>query len=54
MLFLFLLQEKKGIIQKCNELVDKEISIDNIIYKLLKLEEIYEKKNSIKSIEDKI
>ncbi len=42
--FSFCFKKKKGIIQKCNEFVDKEISIDNIIYKLLKLEEIYKKK----------
>ena len=53
----FLKENKKNkIIEKCKELIDKESSIDNIIYKMLKLENKNEQKisesNKIKEIID--
>ena len=51
----FLKENKKNkIIEKCKELIDKESSIDTIIYKMLKLENKNEQKisenNKIKEI----
>ena len=43
-------KKEKKIIEKCNELIDEEISIDNIIYKMLKIEGI---KNEGKILENK-
>ena len=53
----FLKENKKNkIIEKCKELIDEESSIDNIIYKMLKLENKNEQKisenNKIKEIID--
>jgi hypothetical protein len=46
--------KKNKIIEKCKELIDKESSINNIIYKMLKLENKNEQKisenNQIKEI----